>query len=378
MMAAKGIEKTVIRAFYAPWDAASERHCRYVKDALGGGLVELFDLVTHQDGYARTGMRTVPAFEILRSGRPTRVMSGMVEVTALRAALDAARNPAVADLAGPISRIEPLEVVGSTGSYRYDRWGEQFLTDYRHPEGGWSSPTRADQVFDELVFDALGTHRIQQVSLTPRGWAADPTQRTRFPRAFDIDFSVDRQTWKQALSVTSFECTAPVPQHWQTDGIARYLRVIIRDATRGGGGKYACQLMKFEAWGEPLDRDARPRLAVGSWRPAPRAGSAAQVTKLGLLGLDEPCATSVWHLRPGAALPPRHCRLGRGKLFVVHGAMDVNDHDHGETFSLQEGDWVSYRPGSTISFKNPSETSPASIFEVKTLLPDDEVWGVPS
>ena len=377
-MPAEGMEKTVVRAYYAPWDAASERHCRAIQAALGDGLVELYDLVTHQDKYVHTGMRTVPAFEILRSGKPTRVMSGMVDVAALRAALDAAPNTAAAGVDGLIGRIEPLEVVASTGSYRYDRWGEQFLTDYRHPEGGWSSPNRADQVFEELVLDTLRTHRISKISLTPRGWAADPTQRMRFPRAFDIDFSVDRETWKQALSITAFECTAPVPQYWQTDGIARYLRVVIRDAARGSSGKYACQLMKIEAWGEPLDRDARPRLAVGSWRPSPRAGSAAQITKLGLFGLDQPGATSVWHLRPGAALPPRHCRRGHGKLFVVHGAVDVQDHDHGETVSLREGDWLGYWPGSTISLKNPSDATPTSIFEVKTLLPDDEVWGASS
>lgn len=126
-------EGTFVRAYYASWAPDSRARCLGVREELAGYRIDLCEIGTHADDWARTGMRTIPAFEVFVGGRPVRLLAGRVSSEAIRTVLE---RGATGDRA--TGRIEPLEIVSSTGCYRYDRWGEQFLTAYGRQAEGWS------------------------------------------------------------------------------------------------------------------------------------------------------------------------------------------------------------------------------------------------
>ena len=362
---------TFVRAFYADWDPDSRERCLEVERELGGERVELREIGSHADEWAATGMRTIPAFEVFVEGRPVKMTSGAVEADSLREALGSA-----AASEARLGRIEPLEVVSSTGSYRYDRWGEHFVTAYSRPEEGWSSPTRraGGAPAEELVFDALAPHRVVRIGMTPRPWDRDPAYRTRFPSAFEVGASMDGADWQSALSVEEFRCAAPTTQYWDVDVEARYLRLAVTDVPpQGKPGRYMCQVMKFEAWGEPLAWGDGPRLASGRWDRV--AGDwDTSVTKLGLRFAPDPSTAAVWHLAPGARMPARRRPAGGGKLLGLEGRAAVEDTVRGEVVELERGTWVAYGPEATIVVSNRSDDQPAAVLELAGYDGRGEVW----
>lgn len=236
-----------VRAYYASWDPDSLTRCTELRDELVDYAVEILEVGASRDAWRRTGMRTVPAVEILINGRTVRLMAGSISTALIRASLAEVRGEVVS----PLWRIEPLEVVGTTGSHRYDRWGEYFLTHYSSPDFGWSSPSCCEATPARLVFDAMRPYQFRRVGLTPRDWMLDSELRKSFPRRFDVKVSGDGDSWTTALAVDEYECDAPGIQYWPLDAVGRYISLEVREVGLRAELKFFSQVMKFEVWGDP-------------------------------------------------------------------------------------------------------------------------------
>jgi hypothetical protein len=295
-------------------------------------------------------------------------MAGSISTALIRASLAEVRGEVVS----PLWRIEPLEVVGTTGSHRYDRWGEYFLTHYSSPDFGWSSPSCCEATPARLVFDAMRPYQFRRVGLTPRDWMLDSELRKSFPRRFDVKVSGDGDSWTTALAVDEYECDAPGIQYWPLDAVGRYISLEVREVGLRAELKFFSQVMKFEVWGDPPAPASPLGMARGRWDRLDRTPE-GQSTKMGLFFSDDGCAVNVWHLPPDGELPARQILTGRAKMLVLDGAIEVYNSTTGEHLSLDRGGWAALFPGSTVRLRNPGDRA-AAVLEMRSSPQGGEVW----
>lgn len=271
-------------------------------------------------------------------------------------------------------RIEPLEVVSSSGSYRYGRWSEPFAVAYGAPSLGWSSASRRAEHVPWITIDTLGDHQFTRLGIVPRDWTEDRDLRNCFPAEIEVAVSGDGVEWMTVARQPPGPLPSdPVPQYVALRASGRFVRVRVTRLNRRRNGRYVCQVSKLELWGWPVEASERPQLAVGDWQ-MPVADGGMSIEKRGIY-YSEGDSTAVvsWRLEQGAALPARALLEGRLVLLVVSGSIVVSAPATEERV-VDAGQWVAQPPRTPVAIRNAALDQPATILEIRARPESAEAW----
>jgi hypothetical protein len=344
--------------------------------ALAGWGVETIrsDAGVDSEHWRASGLRTVPALELLAGDARVASWAGSIRLAAVEAAIEDSRSgPADAEAA-----VEALdyEVVESSGCHRYSRWNEQSLAS-PDPAEGWSSPSRTEPATEVLELDLMGTWLVTGISIDPRDWAVNPEFRRSFPSAFRVLAHSDEDGWETALTVRDHVCATPGAQHWRwTPREADRVRVEADEIGSRRDGKYFCQIAGIRLWHRP---NGAPRRRPAFSTLVPETLPSGRLPDKRGVARAADASVEAWTFGPGQRLPARVIRAGRAQWLVLRGELVVSwwpGNGEVSTRSLGPEELVTFPPSLVFAL----EASAESATQALAILSGDlhsEIWATP-
>ncbi len=354
-----------VRLYHLGTDETSTRRCRELQAALTMAETQCLDAATCELLWRASGLRTVPAAEVFEGSESLAQFDGSIELGPILEIL--ANKTSVT----PLTVVDPIDVVSSSGSYRYGRWSESFVLDSQNPDLGWSSQSATTEHKPWLVFDCLRQWNLAAIDLTPRDYNKNPDFTNCFPESFAIDVKIDDE-WETVLEADKASTTLcnQLPRQWTFSTEARFVRFRVTQMNKRSNGRYVCQLAGIRLWGRPGDVAGTVGLSRGRWDDTDSQSAPTAIRKAGLFWSDSDTVVTSWNIDANVSLPPRALLSGNAKFFVLEGRIEVRMGDNAP-IELKSGEWFGQWPGTPVTI---TATATAILFEVRSQADSAEAW----
>ena len=281
-----------------------------------GVPVRIMEALAEPSHWSASGLRTVPAVELLLGDRPFRSWAGKIDIGVVRDALHDAGQDVGEGF--PDQHVRQFRVIASTGCHRYGRWNEQALA-APGDVSGWSSPSRSQPHTEVLDFDLFCERPLTGIGLRPRNWNQCIDYSLSFPSRFKVSLSLECRNWREVLSVAEYRCVDIETQRWRWDACpARFVRLELYETAQRPESKYFCQLMEVEFW--QASAEAKGLLPSFERFDAPPPTSGILPVKRGLLWSPAYSIES-WRFQAGQCLPLRASAEAEIAWMVLEGVL---------------------------------------------------------